>query len=399
MSYRLAVVLRYALVGCDLRLVRNVHIVFEDGLIAEIELGKPSFVDEVHECEDCIAIPGLVNCHVHMLHAAFKDKIDFTGGNAVSKVRSVKKSILSSALRDEIFNAIRDTACFMLKTGTTTILDFVEGGAEKVNLVYDALRCTPINFMLLAEPNHEFSHDEILLGSSRFPPHAIYPLIQIKDRLKGFGLPNPMTLPIEALRQMARVAEDHRLMRAIHVADIPPKPWEGVGAWKTQTEMAIDFFRADLLIHMNYAFERDVELLSQRDCSVVCCTRLTQILGLKPAPIDLMLKKGVNVVLGTGSPMLISPDMFREMEATLNLYRFLGRDVKPIEVLKMATVNASKALNEKIGIIDEGYRGDVLLLKLDVGNINVDGDLIASIVKRACGLNVHRVYIAGKPIS
>ena len=58
MSYRLAVVLRYALVGCDLRLVRDAHIVFEDGLIAEIGLGKPSFVDEVHECEDCIAIPG-----------------------------------------------------------------------------------------------------------------------------------------------------------------------------------------------------------------------------------------------------------------------------------------------------------------------------------------------------
>ena len=40
----------------------------------------------------------------------------------------------------------------------------------------------------------------------------------------------------------------------------------------------------------------------------------------------------------------------------------------------------------KIGIIDEGYRGDVLLLKLDVENINVNGDLIASIVKRACSL-------------
>ena len=60
-----------------------------------------------------------------------------------------------------------------------------------------------------------------------------------------------------------------------------------------------------------------------------------------------MLKKGVNVVLGTGSPMLISPDMFREMEVTLNLYRFLGRGVRSIEVLKMAMVHVSKTLNEK----------------------------------------------------
>ena len=36
-----------------------------------------------------------------------------------------------------------------------------------------------------------------------------------------------MSIPIEALRQMARIAEDHGLIKAIHVADTPSKPWEG----------------------------------------------------------------------------------------------------------------------------------------------------------------------------
>ena len=78
-----------------------------------------------------------------------------------------------------------------------------------------------------------------------------------------------MTLPIEALRQMARVAEDHRLVKAIYVADIPQSLGRELAHGKTQTEMAIDFFKADLLIYMNYAFERDVKLLSQRGCSVM----------------------------------------------------------------------------------------------------------------------------------
>jgi len=39
-----------------------------------------------------------------------------------------------------------------------------------------------------------------------------------------------MSIPVEALRQMARIAEDQGLMRTIHVADIPLRPWEGVGA-------------------------------------------------------------------------------------------------------------------------------------------------------------------------
>jgi len=388
----------YALLGEELKLGKNVYLVFDDSTIVEVGFGKPDFVDEVHEYENCLLMPGLVNCHVHMLHSAFKSMLNAADENSITMVRERKKQFLGVALRSDLAKAIEEMVDFMLRIGTTTILDFVEGGVEKVNLIYNVLSATPINFLLLGQPDYEFSQDEVLLGNYRYPPHSIYPLIKVKDRLKGFGLPNPMSIPIEALRQMARIAEDHGLMKAIHVADIPPKPWEGVGAWKTQTEAALDFYRADTLFHANYIFDEDVKAIAERGSSVVCCTRLTQVLGLKPAPIDLMIKHGVNVVLGTGSPMVISPNMMREMEATYNFYMYLGKPIEPIEILKMATVNSSRALREKIGVIEEGYRADIVVLRLDIGGLHRINDVAAFIVKNACELNVLHVYVAGKRV-
>ncbi|MHC1601157.1 MAG: hypothetical protein ACXQTI_04345 [Candidatus Nezhaarchaeales archaeon] len=72
-------------------------------------------------------------------------------------------------MRSDLAKAIEEMVDFMLKTGTTTILDFVEGGVEKVNLIYNVLSATPINFLLLRQPDHEFSHDEVLLGNYRYP--------------------------------------------------------------------------------------------------------------------------------------------------------------------------------------------------------------------------------------
>jgi len=43
-----------------------------------------------------------------------------------------------------------------------------------------------------------------------------------------------------------------------------------------------------------------------------------------------MIKKGVNVVLGTESPMVVSLNMMREIEATYNFYMYLERALSPL---------------------------------------------------------------------
>jgi len=82
----------YALLGEELKLGKNVYLVFDDSTIAEVGFGKPSFVDEVHEYENCLLIPGLVNCHVHMIHSAFKSMLNASSENSITMVREGKNS-------------------------------------------------------------------------------------------------------------------------------------------------------------------------------------------------------------------------------------------------------------------------------------------------------------------
>jgi len=400
LGYRLAIAADYLLSGLDLKIVRNGYVVFDGAFIAEVGSGPPRLVDEVREYRGCLVMPGLVNCHVSTLCAAFKDEsapieLD-TRFSAYERILELREKLLSLASRSQLLEAARKLIKFMVKSGTTTMLDFVRGGAEKVNLVLEALEKVNVNALLLACPEHKFYRDEVIIGHSEYPPEVIQPILKMSRKLKGFGLMNPLFIPANALRQLARVAEGRGFFKAIHAGEMPPAEWEGKGVWKTQVEMALGFFKADMLFHVNYISEEDVKLIAESGKSVVCCTRLTQALRFKPAPIDLMVKHGVNVTLGTGNSMIISPDMLREVEATYNFYSYLGKPIKPVEVLKMATVNAGEALKERVGAIEEGYRADVVVLRVDEGNMYATRDIIASVVKRAGEMNIEAVYVGGK---
>ena len=62
--------------------------------------------------------------------------------------------------------------------------------------------------------------------------------------------------------------------------------------------------------------------------------------------------------------MFNSPNMFREMEYALKIARGYSKEYfSPLEILKMATTNAAKALNIKSGIIQEGMFADIMVVK------------------------------------
>ena len=57
--------------------------------------------------------------------------------------------------------------------------------------------------------------------------------------------------------------------------------------------------------------------------------------------------------------------MFREMEYALKLTRgFYKEYFPPVEILKMATVNAGQALNLNLGCIQEGMLADIMMVEL-----------------------------------
>jgi hypothetical protein len=79
-----------------------------------------------------------------------------------------------------------------------------------------------------------------------------------------------------------------------------------------------------------------------------------------------MIKAGVNVTIGTDSSATGSANLLDEMKFDRKLYQDLyGEDLPPQKIFEMATINAAKAfwMQDRIGSLDEGKLGDVLVLK------------------------------------
>jgi 5-methylthioadenosine/S-adenosylhomocysteine deaminase len=134
--------------------------------------------------------------------------------------------------------------------------------------------------------------------------------------------------------------------------------------------------------HGVFVDKDDIALMAQSGVSVVTCPSSNLKLGSGIAPVYNMIKNGLNVAIGTdGAASNNSLDMFKEMFLTASLQKSLMSDAAVLsagEVLKMATINGSRALRLKnTGVLRVGYAADLILIDAskpqmqpDCGNIN-----------------------------
>ena len=110
--------------------VRRTNIIIEDQEILElsdrVERGK------IVDGNGCVAAPSLINSHVHIGDSVAKDLGD---GEPIDKIvkppNGIKHQILSETSPPDMIRAIRSSMEYMLQTGTTTFVDFREGGFER----------------------------------------------------------------------------------------------------------------------------------------------------------------------------------------------------------------------------------------------------------------------------
>ncbi|MEW5807104.1 MAG: amidohydrolase family protein [Acidobacteriota bacterium] len=118
-----------------------------------------------------------------------------------------------------------------------------------------------------------------------------------------------------------------------------------------------------LAIHCVQVSAHDMDILRKRKVSVVVCPRSNRRLKTGKAPIARILSAGINVALGTDSLASNSDlSIFQEM-------KFLGKefpDVKPDEILRMATINGAKALGlgKELGSIEKGKTADLIAIDI-----------------------------------
>ena len=169
-----------------------------------------------------------------------------------------------------------------------------------------------------------------------------------------------------------------------------------------------------VLAHMvNLDFDVDAEILQRTGTTVAHNPSSNCKLGSGIAQVPELLKKGVNVSLGTdGAPCANTYDMIREMHlaSLLQAGKHSGAAILPATtVLEMATINGAKALGleNEIGSLEAGKKADFVVVdpsSLAAGATPFDAtkvleggmEPVSALVHSCTGRDVDMVVVNGK---
>jgi 5-methylthioadenosine/S-adenosylhomocysteine deaminase len=147
-----------------------------------------------------------------------------------------------------------------------------------------------------------------------------------------------------------------------------------------------------VLVHGLAFSKADIDLVKQRNANVVWCCDSNVYMYDKTTDIRYLLEKGVNVSIGTDSPMSGGMNLLGEMKFDKAYYRKkYGKDLPDKQIVKMVTSNAAKAFRlKRNGKVEKGYLADLTLLAKR-------GDPYSSVVNAELK-DVRLVIVDGYPV-
>lgn len=153
--------------------------------------------------------------------------------------------------------------------------------------------------------------------------------------------------------------------------------------------------------HCVHMTDSDMEVFERRGLNVVTNPGSNTKLASGIAPISEFLRRGIPVAIGTDGPASNNClDMFREMFLVTGLSKLREQDaaaVDALEVLKMATINGSRAMYlPETDILAEGKLADLILLDLHQPNMQPINNIPKNIVYSGSKQNVKLTMIHGR---
>ena len=147
--------------------------------------------------------------------------------------------------------------------------------------------------------------------------------------------------------------------------------------------------------HCIHFTDEEIKICRDNHLDIISCPGSNLYLSSGTAPIKKYLDNGINVVLGTDGPASNeSLDMFREMNLAGSLQ---NKEIPSFEILKMATVNASKAMRlDEADVLAPSKYADFIMLDLAQANMQGEENLFDKIVYKASPKNVILTMINGQ---
>ena len=382
------------LYGKELTFVTSINLKISEKIFKKIKPNlSSSRKEEVIDCEGLLVIPGFVNSHTHIGDSIGKDiSLNKDVDSKIHPIYGLKSKLLKKSNPSQLANFMKNTCCSMISKGITTFVDFREGGLEGVVLLKQVLSSVPIRSIILGRLEYYQQPKQIWKNES-LPNLKRKELDDILKKCDGIGISGPNENSNSILKYYSKTKK----IRAIHSAEtIKSSAQSKKITGKTETQRAL-MMKPHFLVHMTYSTKNDLHSVSMKTKGIVICPRANAVLAEGIPNIEMMMKAKCNIALGTDNVMINSPDMFREMDFIWKVSMGLNKKrIPPKQILKMATVNATKLLSKNIGKIENGYLADCVFLDKHAIDLEPMHDPHASIVHRASESSIRAVMIGGK---
>jgi cytosine/adenosine deaminase-related metal-dependent hydrolase len=251
---------------------------------------------------------------------------------------------------------------------------------------------TPIRSIILGRVEYYQSKDQIKRNTP-IPQSYQNQIDTLLKNCDGIGISGSNENSDSALKQFSKTKK----IRAIHCAETKQSYLKSKQTTRKTEPKRSMLLKPDFLVHMTYASKSDLKFVSKKIKGIVVCPRANASLAEGIPNVIQMMQTNCNVAIGTDNVMINSPDLFREMDflwkTTMGIHQ---KRIEPKNILKMATVNAGKILDKKIGCIKEGYLADAVFIKKNDVDLDPLQNPHASIVHRANENSIQAVMIGGK---
>ena len=361
--------------GSEYEAIENGFLGIDGKYIDYIGKEKPNKkYDVVKDYSNKLLMPGLVNAHTHT------PMVFLRGLGAGLPLQNWLNDYIfptEAKLTPEIIEIASYYAILeLLASGVTSFTDmyfFPEGTAKAVS--ESGIKANINKYLLCFDENQKIE-DSGIPGSLEFfnKYHNT-----ADGRLKvDFSIHAEYTNKPHIVKEYSRLCKENNGRMHIHLAETKKEVEEciqryGVSPAKWFEDLGT-FDNPTCAAHLVWPVNDDIEILKRHDVSIMHNPTSNMMLGSGFAPINKLMRNGINVGLGTdGTASNNNLNMFEEMHLCSILSDGFHLDPKYLtnsQVIDMATINGAKLQGrDDTGSLEVGKCADVIAL--DLNNIHL----------------------------
>ena len=327
--------------------------------------------DRTIDASNHIVIPGFVNAHTHLAMTLMRGIADDLP--LKTWLDEIIFPIESKLSKDDVYYGTLLALVESIRTGTTTITDFYFYEEEAYKAIKESGMRANIGFSYASKPHM----DNLILNRARnfFEKYNNGEDGRIMVSLAPHS---PYTCDLKLLKETGALAQKLKASVQIHLHETKKEVEDYRKKYgKTPIEKLeeIGFFNAKVnAAHCVWMSENDIKILKENNVGITINPQSNLKLGSGIPDIARLIDNDITVSVGTdGAASNNNLAIIEDIRLASLLAKGVSlnpSELNAFQTLRLATVNGAKNLGfNDVGLIKEGYKGDLILIDTSKANL------------------------------